>query len=222
MEFIVCCLIGYLIGTFNPSFLFGKKKGVDIREKGSGNAGASNTLILFGKSAGLICALIDIFKAYVAISVTNALFPHYDHTFVLTAVCCVLGHIFPFYMKFKGGKGLATLGGMILRYNSRLFLLMLALEIVIALVTGYICFVPVTASIAFPFIYGFIEKDIFGTVILLVLSVVIIFKHRENFKRIKNGTEMHLSYLWKPKAEMDRLRNNADKEDEEFNDKFML
>lgn len=125
-------------------------------------------------------------------------------------------------MKFKGGKGLATLGGMILRYNSRLFLLMLALEIVIALVTGYICFVPVTASIAFPFIYGFIEKDIFGTVVLLVLSVVIIFKHRENFKRIKNGTEMHLSYLWKPKAEMDRLRNNADKEDKEFNDKFML
>ena len=137
MEFIVCCLIGYFIGTFNPSFLFGKKKGVDIREKGSGNAGASNTLILFGKSAGIICALIDIFKAYVAISVTTALFPHYDHAFVLTAVCCVLGHIFPFYMKFKGGKGFASYIGMTVALNWKLALVICVIIVVATLITDY-------------------------------------------------------------------------------------
>ena len=107
-----------------------------------------------------------------------------------------MGKVRRFRLLFEGGKGFASLGGMILRYNSRLFLLMLGLEIVIALVTGYICFVPITASLAFPFIYGFIEKDMFGTVILLGLSVIIFIKHRVNLKRIKNGTEMHISYLW--------------------------
>ena len=77
MEYVYCTLIGYLIGCFNPSFLLGRIKGVDIKKKGSGNAGASNALILFGKLSGIICALLDILKAYLAIKLTEALFENY-------------------------------------------------------------------------------------------------------------------------------------------------
>ena len=80
---------------------------------------------------------------------------------MVTAVSCILGHIFPFYMKFRGGKGLACLGGAILAYNWRLFTVMLVAELLLALLTNYICFVPITASIAFPLIYRHLEHDIF-------------------------------------------------------------
>ncbi len=209
MEFLYCILIGYFIGTFNPAYLFAKKKGVDIRKKGSGNAGASNALVLFGKVVGVMCAIIDIAKAYFAIFLAEKLFPEFTYAFAVTSVFCILGHIFPFYMKFKGGKGLACLGGMVLYYNWQVFLIMLTLELVIALTTGYICFVPVTASFIFPIVYAFIERDVFGTVILFIVSVVMIIKHFENFRRIKNGTEIHLSYLWKPKEELERVKSSS-------------
>ena len=106
MEYICCGLIWYFIGTINPSYFIAKRRGFDIRTKGSGNAGASNALILFGKLLGIICALLDIAKAYLAILLTEALFPEFRYAYAITGVACVIGHIFPFYMKFKGGKGL--------------------------------------------------------------------------------------------------------------------
>jgi len=208
MEYICCGLIGYFIGTVNPSYFIAKRRGFDIRTKGSGNAGASNALILFGKLLGVICALLDIAKAYLAILLTEALFPEFRYAYAITGVACVIGHIFPFYMKFKGGKGLACLGGIVLYFNWKVFLIMLAVAIVIALITDYICFVPLTASFAFPFVYGFMEKDIWGPGILSVVTAVMIIKHIENLQRIKSGTEMHFSYLWKPDTEMERMKSN--------------
>jgi len=212
MVYICCGLIGYLIGTINPSYLIAKKRGFDIRTKGSGNAGASNVLILFGKLLGVICALLDIVKAYLAILLADSLFPEFRYAYAVTGAACVLGHVFPFYMRFKGGKGLACLGGIVLYFNWKVFLTMLAVAIAIALLTDYICFVPITASIAFPFVYGFMEKDLWGPGILSVVTVVMLIKHIENLQRIKSGTEMRLSYLWKPDAEIERLKNNLTKD----------
>lgn len=208
MEYICCILIGYFIGMLNPSYLLGKIKGIDIREHGSCNAGASNIVILFGKTRGILCALLDIAKAYLSLMVAEALFPDFSYAFVVTAVSCIIGHIFPVEMNFKGGKGLACLGGIILYYNWKLFLIMLAIEIVLALATDYICFVPTTASIAFPLIYGYMEKTVFGAVALSIITIVIFIKHTENLKRVYNNTEMHLSYLWKPDKEIERMSKN--------------
>lgn len=208
MEYVHCAVMGYLIGTINPSYIIAKIKGFDIRKKGSGNAGASNALILFGKIMGIICALLDIAKAYLSILLMTSIYPDFKYAFAVTAVGCVLGHIFPFYMGFKGGKGLACLGGMILFFDWRVFLIMLTLAVILALVTDYICFVPLAASTVFPFVYGGMAKNIGGAAILLIVTAVIAMKHIENLRRIANGTEMHLSYIWKPKKEMERMKQN--------------
>ncbi len=205
MNYLLCILIGYLIGTINPSFIIAKIRGFDIREKGSGNAGASNALILLGKVLGVSCALFDIAKAVFAIQLCGKLFPFLEYSFALTGVACILGHIFPFYMRFRGGKGLACLGGMVLAFDWRVFLVMLAVEVVVALVTNYICFVPLTASLVFPVVYGVMRRDIVGALIVGVLIPTLTFKHKENLNRIKDGTEMRLSFLWNRAAELERM-----------------
>ncbi len=208
MQYIFCALLGYLLGSVNPAYLFSKRKGVDIRTKGSGNAGASNALILFGKTFGVICALLDIGKTYLALLLADILFPECTHAFVVTGIFCILGHIFPFYMKFRGGKGLACLGGMILYFNRYLFFVLLALELVLVLITDYICIVPVTASLLFPVMYAVMTRDFRAASLLITVPCVMITKHLENFDRIRNGTEMRFSYLWHPQEEIERLREN--------------
>ena len=205
MSYVLCILLSYSIGTINPAYIFSKIRGFDIRQKGSGNAGASNVLIVLGKAWGLLCAVLDIAKAMLAIHLCHMLFPSLSYGFTVSGVFCVIGHIFPFYMKFKGGKGLACIGGMVLRYDPLVFLAMLWLEGVLVLVTNYICFVPMTAVILFPVIYGVMEKDLIGALILCVLIPVVFYKHKENLKRIKNGTELRFSYLWNKEKEIERL-----------------
>lgn len=209
MEIICCALLSYFIGTISPSYLIAASKGVDIRKRGSGNAGASNVMIVFGKSVGAICAILDIAKACLAIWAAQTLFPELSIAFPLAAAMCILGHIFPFYMKFKGGKGLACLGGVILMYSGKLFIVMLLLEFILAFVVDYICVVPMSASVAFSVIYGILDKDVFGMLLLLAVSVVIFMKHMDNLKRIRKGQEVHFSYLWNKEAEIARIKENG-------------
>lgn len=196
MKYVLCILIGYLIGAINPSYIVAKLRGVDIHEKGSKNAGASNALILFGKVIGVGCALFDIAKATFSIWLCGKLFPELAYSFAVTGVACILGHVFPFYMKFKGGKGLACLGGMILAFDWRVLLIMLDVEIVVAIATDYICFVPLTASVAFPIVYGIMRQDVWGALMIATIIPLMFYKHKENLKRIKQKTEMPFSFLW--------------------------
>ena len=121
MNFLYCILIGYFIGVISPSYIMSKLRGFDIRDKGSHNAGASNVAMVLGKSMGAICAVIDIAKAFFAVWLAQTLMPHFALAFPVAGVACILGHIFPFYMNFKGGKGLACLGGIILAFDWRVF-----------------------------------------------------------------------------------------------------
>lgn len=209
LIYLSCIVVGYLVGTFNPAYLLAKYKGFDIRKRGSGNAGASNALILLGKARGAICAVLDIAKAFAVVFLMKKLFPDHSLVYPLTSVAVILGHIFPFYMKFKGGKGLACLCGVIMCYDWRYFLIALTVEIVIALVTNYICFIPITASVAFPISYGIMRHDIWGMLILFVSTAVILMRHMENLSRIRQGTEVHISYLWNKEKEIKRLEDNT-------------
>lgn len=210
MIYLSCALGGYLIGTINPSYIIAKIKGFDIRQKGSGNAGGSNALITMGNRIGAFCMILDILKAYFVALLANYFFPGNQRAVMLAGVMCIVGHMFPFYMNFRGGKGLACLGGLIFAYSSKLFVLMLAIAFVMVLLTDYICIAPITASIAFPVVYGFYEKDLIGGLILAIGTVVICCKHIENLKRISKGTEAHFSYLWKKDEEMERVRKNLE------------
>lgn len=220
MNYLYCSLIGYLIGSINPSFFLGKTRGVDIRSKGSGNAGASNVIILFGKMLGAFCATFDVLKAFFAVLLASALFPDTAHSFAITGAFCIIGHVFPFYMRFRGGKGLACLGGIVLAFDLRVFAVMLTLAVIVAFVTDYICFVPITASAAFPVVYGIITRDVTGALMLSVTAVIMFYKHIENLKRIRNGTEMHFSYLWNKDAELERIQKSANANDETMEERF--
>ena len=210
MAIVISALFGYLIGGINPAYLIAKYKGFDIRKRGSGNAGASNAVITMGKKVGAISAILDIFKAYLAVTIAGVLFPNVSLAKVVMGISCILGHIFPIYMKFRGGKGLASLGGVILAFHPIVFVILLSVELIIVLIVDYICIVPITASVAFPFIYMSMTKDSIGAILYGLLAIVIFSKHIENLKRIRSGTEAHFSFLWRRKKEIERLGGNPD------------
>ena len=209
MQIALCALIGYFFGNINPAFIIAKIKGFDIRQRGSGNAGASNTVITIGKKAGLFVALFDIAKAVAASLIAAYFFPQIKFAKILSGSCCILGHIFPVLMRFHGGKGLASLGGTILAFNPYVFILLLGFEIILGFSMDYVCIVPVTGSVIFTLIYALLTGDCIGTAILSAVSLIILFKHIENFKRIQNGTEAHISFLWKKDQEIARIRKNG-------------
>lgn len=201
-----------LSGWNNKSVVFfALKKGFDIRKKGSGNAGASNAYITIGKGVGILCIFLDIFKAYGIVKLTEFLFSNEPYSFVITASACIIGHIFPFYMKFHGGKGLACMGGALLAYSPVVFLISFLAEAILAFSIDFICVVPISASIVFPVLYGIANKDIQGMLILMFIGAIIIWKHRVNLIRIKNGCEIHLSYIWNSGKELERVLKNHKK-----------
>ena len=204
MDVILCGAAGYLLGTFNPAYLFGRLRGFDIRRRGSGNAGATNAMLIMGKAAGVICALLDIFKSFFAYRLAKLIFPALTFAGILAGTACVVGHIFPVWMNVAGGKGLACIGGLILAYDARFFLLLLLSEIALVLLLGYICVMPLTASMIFPVVYIAQTGDVVGMLMLLALVPVVVYKHLPNLRRIRDGQEARLSWLWNAKAEEKR------------------
>ncbi|MCR5357847.1 MAG: glycerol-3-phosphate acyltransferase [Lachnospiraceae bacterium] len=208
MAVIVSIAVGYLIGCISLSYFIAKLKGFDIRKHGSGNAGASNVIITVGKKAGAFVAIFDIFKAYFAIQLTVGLFGNMPIIGTVTGVAAILGHIFPFYMGFKGGKGFASLGGTILAMDYRMFFVFLIFAIFVVFISNYVCFGPTSVSALFPFAYGYIYREsggVYAMFILLIATIAIIYRHLENFRRIKEGNELKFSFLWNRKAEADRF-----------------
>ena len=192
MKYILCILIGYLLGCVNFAFIIGKFKGFDIREKGSGNAGASNVTISLGWGYGVLTALLDILKGFVAVLLCRRLFPELPYAGNVSGACAVLGHIFPFYMGFKGGKGFASYMGMIRAFNWKLALAMAALTIAVTLITNYISLATLSVAIATPAYYIYKARQLIPVAILIVLLVVITYKHMINIRRILNHEEIGL------------------------------
>lgn len=208
MQLILCSLIGYFVGNVNAAYIISKLRGFDIRERGSGNAGASNATMVMGKKAGLITALFDITKAAVISALAVYLFPKLRFAKILSGSACIIGHIFPILMHFHGGKGLACLAGLIISYNPQLFLFLLVIEMFLGFGLDYICVVPITGSLLFTSIYALTTADPSGTMILACVSMVILYKHIENLQRIQEGTEAHISFLWKKDKEIERIKQH--------------
>ena len=205
LQVLACLLTGYLLGSLSPSFLAGRLRGYDVRESGSGNAGASNTVILVGRFAGLIVALLDILKAACAWWLCAALFPELRLSGILGGVGAILGHMFPLWLRFHGGKGLACLGGVILAYDWRTLLLMLAVAVAIGIVTNYVAVATVSMSVIWPVYYGLRTAFWLGAGVLLVPAVPIFLRHLVNFRRIRKGEELRLRYLWRKDEELQRI-----------------
>lgn len=214
LPLIISAILSYFTGNINPSYIIARMKKFDIRKVGSGNAGGSNALIAMGKLVGIGCMLFDIFKAYFAVKISLWLIPNNPLVVPVASTSVILGHIFPVFMRFKGGKGLACLGGSMLAYNPGIAMIVLGIEIILVLVINYIVVVPITASMAFPIIYYVRGGNIWGMLIMFLVTVSMFYKHQDNFKRISAGKEFHFSYLWKKDKEMERVRSHMT--DEEF------
>lgn len=150
MHYLLILLIGYLLGCSNMAVYLAAAQNVDLRSGGSGNPGASNALILMGWRAGLLVGAHDIAKAVLAVLLCRLLFPAVPLAGALSGAACVVGHMFPFYMRFHGGKGFAAYLGMTLALNWRFALLLLLAVSLITLVTDYVVLGTMTTVISVP------------------------------------------------------------------------
>lgn len=192
MQYLIVILLGYLLGSSNMAYWISLYKKVDIRGNGTGNLGASNATVLLGWGAGVIVALHDGGKAFLSVLLAKALFPNVEYAGVVAGVACVLGHIYPFYLKFKGGKGLASLVGVAIALDWRVALAVFVLLIAVTLITDFIALGTISVSIATPLGLWLTTHNWMIPLILCIATVVMIFKHMDNIKRICNKTEIGL------------------------------
>ena len=188
-SYSLVVLIGYLLGSLNLAVLLAKRRGVDLRAGGSGNPGASNTVTLMGWKAGALVAIHDIFKAFLAVWLCRRLFPALPYVGVIAGVCSVLGHIFPFYLHFRGGKGFASYLGMALALDWKFALAIGLVIIIVVLISDYIVAGTMATVVSFP-IYNAIRQQYVTALLLAAATLLIIWKHRENLVRICKGTEI--------------------------------
>ena len=192
MKYVFIIMIGYFLGCSNMAFYLAKIRNADLRSGGSGNLGASNAVVLLGWKAGVLTAVHDIGKAFLAVLLARWLFPELEYAGAAAGVSCVLGHIFPFYLGFRGGKGFASYFGMTLALNWKLALVIAAAVIVVTIVTDYIVCGTLTTIITVPIYLGIHHSSLMLALILCIATGVIAYKHRENYPRMLNGTELGL------------------------------
>lgn len=203
MERIICLLIGYAFGLFQTGHIYGKIKRIDIRQHGSGNSGATNTLRVLGKKAAFIVFLGDALKMVFACLLIRVIFRNQPEILYLlllyTAFGVIIGHNYPFYMNFQGGKGIAATGGLILSLDWRLTLICLVIFIVTVALTRYVSLGSLLISTAF-----FLGMLYWGTrgdyglaasylpefyIVALVIAAMAFWRHRANIGRLLKGTE---------------------------------
>lgn len=206
-AYIIIAIIAYAIGSINFSVIISRKMaGFDVREKGSGNAGTTNILRTVGKRAAIVTLICDILKGVVAILIAwivGKIAKNADAVLLvqIAGLLVVIGHAFPIFFEFRGGKGVATSLGVLLTMNWKIGLICLIFAVVIIAVTRMVSMGSIGAAVLFPILTLFIKEHyivettgfkyfIFG----ILLALLVIFQHRENIKRIKNGTENKLSF----------------------------
>ena len=192
MQYFLAIAMGYLLGCSSMAYYIGLLKKKDIRTAGSGNLGASNATVLFGWKAGITVALHDIGKAVLAVFLAKLLFPEQEYVGAAAGVACVLGHIFPCFLKFRGGKGLASYFGMTLALNWKLALIVAAVIILATLVTDFISVGALSSIVVVPVYMGIVTHNLILVAILCVATLVMFVKHWENILRIARGEEIGL------------------------------
>ena len=205
---IIMALIAYLIGSVNFSVILSKKMaGFDVREKGSGNAGTTNMLRSVGKKAAAITLICDILKGVVSIGIAIVIGniikeSNKELLLQIAGIAVILGHTFPIFFGFKGGKGVATSLGVLLLSNWQIGLICLVFALVLMILTRMVSLGSCAAAVLFPVLTLFINENYTvltegksGSVYFiysLILAVIVLFNHRSNIKRILNGTENKL------------------------------
>lgn len=211
MERLICVVIGYACGLFQSAYLIGKIYHTDMREHGSGNLGSTNVMRTLGKKAGALNLLADCLKCIVAIQITRAVFGKTQADILpllslYAAAGCILGHNFPFYLKFKGGKGIAASVGLLLAFDLRIFAVCAVVFFGLFFATHYVSLCSASAyvtALVCMIIFG--QMGAYGMdpshttelyILMAALTVLAVWRHSANIKRLLNGTESKI-YLSK-------------------------
>ncbi len=191
--FVALLGLSYLIGCVNTSIVYSMASlKQDIRTKGSGNAGATNMLRSFGKTSAAITFLGDVLKAVIAIGIAWLCFSDSEYLAVIKALmglACVIGHCYPIFFKFKGGKGIATGSGCILMLDWRVFLVAIALFALLVLITKYVSIGSITGALAYPIGLLICGVEVEAIIVAALTTVLVIFRHWKNIVALCKGTE---------------------------------
>lgn len=219
---ITMIIIAYLLGSIPSAVWIGKKYyGVDIREHGSKNAGTTNMLRVLGKRAAIPVFALDFLKGFVAVTLIELL--KYDEHVsevwlinlkIVAVFAAVLGHIFPIFAGFRGGKGVATLVGAITGIYPPVVLLCFGVWFVVLMVSHFVSLASMVAGCCFPvftLLSPKVNESVPFVIFSFVIAVLLLFTHRKNIQRLKTGTESK-TYIWRPrKIRFDEDRNHGEK-----------
>ncbi|MBK3331507.1 glycerol-3-phosphate 1-O-acyltransferase PlsY [Persephonella atlantica] len=193
---IIYLLFTYLIASIPFGYVIGKISGKDITKVGSGNIGATNVARTVGKKAGIIVLILDMMKGFIPVYLAKIyLFPHYGDKYIaVVALTAVLGHCFSVFMKFKGGKGVATGIGVLLALSPKVALIIMILWTGIFLATGFVSLASIISAFISWIAMNYIDGNYYYTLSTLLASAVIIIKHSSNIDRLIKGTENRFIY----------------------------
>lgn len=194
VEIVLLLIASYLMGSIPFALIIGKQFfNKDLRRHGSGNLGSSNAFRVLGKKAGIVILVLDIFKGTVPVLLGHWLAPEYFHVFIFGLVAAI-GHVFSIFIKFKGGKAVATSGGAVLGYNPILFIILLLAFLTTLKVSKYVSIASIVAAFTFVIASLFIQ-DWFMIVLSIIVCILVVVKHISNIKRIRNGTEPKIKFM---------------------------
>ncbi len=192
---LVYIFIPYLLGSVNTAIIVsGLMYHDDVRNHGSGNAGFTNMMRNYGKKAAIVTFVGDILKTVIAVLIGWCVFGY--PTAYIAGLACLIGHVFPVFYNFRGGKGVLCMTAIILMLDWRLFLILLAIFIILVMGTKYISAGSVICAMLFPLLLNRMNDTPFRLIefVALIIAIIIIVKHKENIKRIFNGTESKFAF----------------------------
>ncbi len=209
---ILCIIIPYLIGSINPAIIFSRKiYHDDIRNHGSGNAGTTNTLRTYGKKMAALILFLDFLKAVIAVIIGSLILSRVWGG-AIAGMFVILGHTFPVYYKFKGGKGVASLAGVVLVLSPISFLILVPLFAAIVLMSGFVSLGSVMCAFMLPIIqFAFYQGNAPITISCFFMMLLIVFMHRANIKRLMEGKESKISFGSKKDKESGEKNKNGKK-----------
>jgi len=193
MELSLYLVLTYLIASIPFGYVIGKLFGKDITKEGSGNIGATNVTRTIGKKAGFLVLILDLLKGFIPVYYAKHIFLDYKSVGII-ALTAVIGHCFSIFMKFKGGKGVATGFGVIIALSGKTAFILFLIWLGTFLVSGYVSLSSIIAVSLSWIIFFYLGKDLYLTLSILIASLIIFFKHSSNIERLIKGTEGRFIY----------------------------
>lgn len=197
MDYIIFIIIAYLLGSIPSALIIGKLKyNIDVRKHGSGNLGATNAFRVLGTKAGIVVTLSDILKGTIAtlIPLFVGFFIDVDVSRLVIGLFAVLGHTYPIFAKFSGGKAVATSAGIILGVHPILFIIIILTFLLALYLSKYVSLASMVTGVIATIVSAFL-KDILLFIIILALTLFVLYRHKDNIKRIKNKTEPKITWM---------------------------